>query len=109
MAIQFNFRVGTLGHIYIMAGSKATARSFAQTVQEDVAFQSLPTYLLAKQFAVQLHSAGLIPSADVDTTFRLSHVAEVGFSDVEFVKLFGSMPIESIAAFDMPINTEHRA
>ena len=109
MAIQFNFRIGTLGHIYIMAGSKATARAFAQTVQEDVAFQSLPTYLLAKQFALQLHAAGLIPNTDVDTYFRLNHVAEVGFTNAESVNLFGSMPVESIAAFDMPMTREHRA
>jgi hypothetical protein len=109
MAVQFNFRVGNLGHIYIMAGSKATARALAQTVQEDTAFQSLPTYLLAKQFAMQLYAADLIPNMDIDYSFRLNHVAEVGFTDAKFVELFGSLPVESIAAFDMPINPEFRA
>mgnify|MGYP006132169421 CR=1 FL=1 len=108
MAIQFNFRVGKLGHIYIMAGHTATAMAFAQTVQEDLAFKSLPTYLLAKHLALQLKLLGLIPAEDVHLPFKPSHVVQVGFSEEAFSKLFGTMSVESIAAFDMPASPEQR-
>ncbi len=104
MAIQFNFRIGSVGHIYLIAGSTASPMALAQTIQEDVAFKSLPTYLLAKHFAGQVVEAGLIKSDDVHETFRPTKVVQVGFSEVEFLKLFGSMPAESIAAFDLRAN-----
>ena len=104
MAIQFNFRIGSLGHIYLIAGSIASPMALAQTIQEDVAFRSLPTYLLAKHFAAQICQAGLIASEDVHLTFRTKQVIQVGFTETEFLNLFGSMPIESIAAFDLRTN-----
>ena len=75
-----------------------------QTIQEDVAFKSLPTYLLAKHFAGQVRDIGLISSDDVHQTFRPKQVVQVGFTEAEFLKLFGSMPVESIAAFDLKTN-----
>ena len=91
-----------------MAGHTATAMAFAQTVQEDLAFKSLPTYLLAKHLALQLKLLGLIPAEDVHLPFKPSHVVQVGFSEEAFSKLFGTMSVESIAAFDMPASPEQR-
>ena len=102
--IQFNFRIGSVGHIYLIAGSIASPMALAQTIQEDAAFKSLPTYLLAKHFADQIHEAGFIQSGDVHETFRPKQVIQVGFTETEFLKLFGSMPVESIAAFDLRAN-----
>ena len=104
MAIQFNFRIGSVGHIYLIAGSIASPMGLAQTIQEDVAFKSLPTYLLAKHFATQVREAGLIASDDVHQTFRPKQVVQVGFTETEFLKIFGAMPVESIAAFDLRTN-----
>ena len=104
MAIQFNFRIGSVGHIYLIAGSTASPMALAQTIQEDEAFSSLPTYLLAKHFAEQICAAGLIKSGDVHQTFRSQQVVQVGFTEAEFLKLFGSMPVESIASFDLRTN-----
>ena len=104
MAIQFNFRIGAMGHIYLIAGSTASPMALAQTIQEDFAFRSLPTYLLAKHFAVQVCEAGLIGSDDVHQTFRPKELIQVGFTETEFLNLFGSMPVESIAAFDLRTN-----
>ncbi len=104
MAIQFNFRIGSVGHIYLIAGSIATPMALAQTIQEDVAFRSLPTYLLAKHFAAQVQEAGLISTDDVHQTFRPKKVVQVGFTEAEFLQLFGAMPVESIAAFDLRTN-----
>ena len=78
--------------------------ALAQTIQEDEAFSSLPTYLLAKHFAEQICAAGLIKSGDVHQTFRSQQVVQVGFTEAEFLKLFGSMPVESIASFDLRTN-----
>ena len=104
MAIQFNFRIGSVGHIYLIAESTASPMVFAQTIQEDVAFRSLPTYLLAHHFAVQIRDAGLITTDDVHQKFCSKQVVQVGFTETEFLKLFGSMPVESVAAFDRKTN-----
>ena len=104
MAIQFNFRIGSVGHTYLIAANTASPMIFAQTIQEDVAFKSLPTYLVAHHFAVQIRDVGLIATDDVHQTFRSKQVVQVGFTETEFLNLFGSMPVESIAAFNLKTN-----
>jgi len=104
MTVQFNFRIGSVGHIYLIAGNTATPMALAQTIQEDAAFRALPTYLLAKSFAEQLCREGFIASDDVHQSFRPKQVLQVGFTEQEFLSLFGSPPVESIAAFDLKTN-----
>ena len=104
MTVQFNFRIGSVGHIYLIAGNIATPIALAQTIQEDAAFRALPTYLLAKSFAEQLCKGGFITSDDVYQSFRPRQVLQVGFTEQEFLSLFGSLPLESIAAFDLKTN-----
>ena len=104
MAIQFNFNIGTTGHIYLIAGQSVTAMEMAHTIQEDASFHHLPTYLLAQELAKQLEAQGFISSAEVDWSFKPTKLFQVGFSTDEFEQVFGKLPEESIAAFDLNSN-----
>ena len=104
MAIQFNFNISSVGHIYLIAGQSATAMALAHTIKEDSAFRHLPTYLLAKELAKQLVEQGFISASEVDWSFEPKKVFQVGFTKDEFTELFGSSPNESIAAFDLTTN-----
>ena len=104
MAIQFNFHIGTTGHIFLMAGHSGTAMGLAHTIQEDASFRHLPTYLLAKELAKQLAANGLITSDEVDWSFKPTKLFQVGFSTDKFEEVFGKLPEESIAAFDLNSN-----
>ena len=108
MAIQFNFRIGSVGHVYEMAGPIATPMALAQTIQEDAAFRSLPTQLLAKHFARQLQAAGFIASDNVNQIFRSKQVVQVGFTETEFLGLFGPTPVEGMAAIQAEQNSQGR-
>lgn len=101
MAIQFNFHIGTTGHIYLVNGESVTAMRMAQSIQEDESFRQLPTYLLAKELAKQLANQGLITSAEVDWSFKPTKLFQVGFLAEEFEEIFGNIPKDSIAAFDL--------
>ena len=104
MAIQFNFNISSVGHIYLIAGQSATAMALAHTIKEDSAFRHLPTYLLAKELAKQLVEQGFITAAEVDWSFQPFKVFQVGFSKEKFTELFGAETDESIAAFDLLTN-----
>ena len=104
MAVQFSFNIGSVGHIYLIAGQTVTAMGLAHTIKEDPAFRHLPTYLLAKELAKQLENQGLISGPEVDWSFKPLKVFQVGFSRTEFKDLFGAVPGESIAAFDLIAN-----
>ena len=104
MAIQFSFNISSMGHIYLIAGSEVSAMALAHTIKEDSAFRHLPTYLLAQELAKQLVDQGHITSPEVDWSFRPKKLFQVGFSRGEFRDLFGAVPNESIAAFDLRTN-----
>ena len=104
MTIQFNFNIGSVGHIYLIAGQTATAMLLAHTIKEDPAFRHLPTYLLAKELAKQLVEQGFITATEVDWSFQPFKVFQVGFSKEKFTELFGAETDESIAAFDLLAN-----
>ncbi len=104
MAIQFNFNISSVGHIYLIAGQSVTAMGLAHTIKEDSAFRHLPTYLLAKELSKQLVEQGFITSPEVDWSFKPKKVFQVGFSRDMFTELFGAPPGESIAAFDLRAN-----
>ena len=101
MAVQFSFNISSIGHIYLIAGNSVTPMAMAHTIQEDPAFRHLPTYLLAKELAKQIQDQGFITSPEVDWSFKPKNVFQVGFSFTEFKSLFGHVPNQSIAAFDL--------
>ena len=108
MAIQMNFRVGSLGHLFLIAGETVSPMGLAQTIKEEGVFASVPTYLLATLLAGQLQVAGLIHSNDVHKPFKPTRVVQVGFSEDEFLKLFGELPLLSAAALESPAKPENR-